>query len=126
MSSSTTTSAGRPSAREFLRASVWRGKRLASHRIASPEHDTEAMQDTTRPEGRAVDPPSSAPGLPPSLSPDEPPRRAPVGTRMNGMGFGWGRGVECKMPCCMTYRRSSAAIFFLNLRNETLPGDGAA
>lgn len=31
---------------------------------------------------------------------------------MNGMGFGWGRGVECKMPCCMTYRRSSAAIFF--------------
>lgn len=116
------TCAGRASAREFLRASTRRGAdshRVASHRIASPEHDTKAMQDTTRPEGRAVAPSSSA--LPPSLPfPRRTPYRAPVGTRMNRMGFGWADGGECEMPWCMKYKRSSAAIF-LNLRNETLP-----
>lgn len=42
------------------------GAEAGSHRIASPEHDTKAMQDTTRPEGRAVDPPAARPAsLPP-------------------------------------------------------------
>lgn len=83
--------AGRPSAREFLRAIVWRRSGLASHRIASPEHDKKQCKTPHAQRAEPWIPPAVRPALhPPSLSPDtdEPPRRAPLGTRMNGMGFG--------------------------------------
>lgn len=67
------------------------GAEAGSHRIASHRQNTTQKQCKTPHAQRAEPwaPQQHTPGLTPSLSPDEPPRRAPVGTRMNGMGFGW-------------------------------------
>lgn len=92
--------------------------RMAPTELHLPNHGQEAIQDTTRPEGRAV----ASSALPPFPQTNSTPL---VGSRMNGMGFGWGE--RCRLRDSMVHEIQTIICSDLQSpkRNYILPGEGA-